>query len=477
MSQLCGCKHPPIEKQRAIMRKMEEARLVDNGNLILIGVIFHICYRGYDTSTINFDIAYSIDTLNKDFSKQCSNFDYGRGKYVNQDYSQTYTEYVSLASACNIQFYTAGIRYADLAPQTTSNMTTLDNNIKGASRPVEPEKYLNVWVAEFYNGLLGYAQFPWDNSPETDGVVIAKSTFGQNPNSVQYSLNKTMTHEVGHWLGLYHTFQDTFSYEGGNIDYQDGNNIEDTKGDCVADTPPQGTPTYGNPFTNVNNWPTSRPVDQLTANRHMFMNFMDYSDDIAMFMFTSDQAEKIRQMILLYRPQLISSAPPDPTPVPTPDPLFKSLIYDFDSTPIGWAAPVKLIDTAILFPNATISSVDGITTKPYCLRTRKNSQGEFKVVLNTDKQLIISVFAKVFNPATYIWLKPPGSSTWLSSRLTVNNGYMQYFYFLNKPYTSTSGNTYTIRFGTISSSTAFSYFDEIEIKEYNGLMRLKLVGQ
>ncbi len=77
----------------------------------------------------------------------------------------------------------------------------------------------------------------------------------------EFSLNKTLTHEVGHWLGLYHTFQETFDYVGGNIDYADGNaaeEIEEKTGDCVTDTPPQAAPTYGNPLTTPNVWPSSK---------------------------------------------------------------------------------------------------------------------------------------------------------------------------------------------------------------------------
>jgi len=105
----------------------------------------------------------------------------------------------------------------------------LDSNIKKVSPPVEPNRYLNLWIADFNNGLLAYAQFPWDNAPSTDGVVIAKGTFGRKPIYNEYNLNKTMTYEVGHWLGLYYTFQETFAYDGGNIDYQDGTQLKKLK--------------------------------------------------------------------------------------------------------------------------------------------------------------------------------------------------------------------------------------------------------
>ena len=133
-------------------------------------------------------------------------------------------------------------------------------------------KYLNIWVCQLSGGLLGYAQFP-GGPPKTDGVVITHTGFGtKGTASKPFHLGRTATHEIGHWLNLRHIWGDT----------------EDCSGsDLVADTPNAEGPNFGTPsFPKIscNNGP----------NGDMFMNYMDYVDDEAMFMFTSQQSERMR---------------------------------------------------------------------------------------------------------------------------------------------------------------------------------------
>ena len=309
---ICATHNDSILRKRALLNDFRAVRIEDDGQTVEIGVVFHVMYRNYDQTRLKDDITYTLEMLNKDFNKENANFDSGKDVYKSKTLKRTYEEYVGLADSCNVKFRLVEIKYSPVGPQTSSNISLLDKNIKGPSPAVTPEKHLNIWIAEFSNGLLGYAQFPWElkESPTTDGVVIGLDTFGRKPTSAEYNLNKTLTHEIGHWLGLYHTFQDTFDYEGGHIDYLEGENVQELKGDCVCDTPSQGKPTYGNPYSSPSSWPTSKAADESKRYPHMFMNYMDYSDDIALFMFTRQQAVKIRQMIYLYRSGLIQPEEP-----------------------------------------------------------------------------------------------------------------------------------------------------------------------
>jgi len=513
----CGCRDDSIDTKKSLLRTFKNARIADNGKTIYIGVVFHICFNNYNKIESEADADYTIETLNKDFNKQCANFDYGNGKYTDSSLQQTYQSYVSRADLCNIQFYKVDIKHTPVSSQTSSNTSILDKNIKGASPSFEPNKYLNIWISDFNNGLLGYAQFPWDNLPKTDGVVISKDVFGRNAVVAEYNLNKTVTHEVGHWLGLYHTFQDTFAYDGGDIDYKDGTpseDIQELKGDCISDTPPQGKPTYGNPFETLNTWPTSKPIDESQSYRHMFMNYMDYSDDIAMFMFTRDQTIKIRQMVHLYRPDILKNNPPpvsipepvptpipvpEPTPVPTPVPVpeptpvpiptpvpeptpeptsvpvptpelipelipeeFSSIHYYFENKiQKGWIGNLELINNNLLKTNIQVTKHN-----PYggskCLRTKKSGRGQLKADLSGLKNVILTLYIKSNNPNTYVWVKPPGSK-WYTSHVPVNNKYRSYTFVLPKPFDSVEQDHYTIRFGTDGLSTKYSYFDNISI--------------
>lgn len=460
----CGCRDDSIETKKSLLRTLKSARVSDDGRVIYVGVVFHICFQNYVVTEIESDVAYSIDLLNKDYNNQCSNFGYGKDKYTDASLKQTFESYTSLANTCNIQFYKVDIKYTPIATQTSTNMSVLDTNIKGSSPPISPNQYLNIWIADMNNGLLGYAQFPWENAPNTDGVVIAKGTFGINPLYSEYNLNKTMTHEVGHWFGLYHTFQDTFAYGGGNIDYRDGTTaeeIEEMKGDCVVDTPPQGTPTYGDPTTTPSTWPTSKPVDETNSYRHMFMNYMDYSDDIAMFMFTKDQSSKLRQMIYIYRPDILTNNPS--TTVVTTVSTFSSALYDFETVnPVGWIGSLQLINNDSKGTNVQITQTfphSGIK----CLRTRKLGRGELKIDLTDVTSATMTVYVCAQNPKTYIWIKPAGTTTWYSVQIPVNNYYKQYTISLPGPFKTSGTNYYTIRFGTNGSYTNYSYFDDIKI--------------
>jgi hypothetical protein len=132
----------------------------------------------------------------------------------------------------------------------------------GGSNVVNPQEFLNIWVVNNmpYRGgtILGYAQFP-GGSLSTDGVVLGASFVG--------STDRTATHEVGHWLNLRHIWGDG----GCSVD------------DFVADTPVSDAPTRGCP---------SYPVVNCGSN-DMTMNFMDYTADACMSMFTSGQKARM----------------------------------------------------------------------------------------------------------------------------------------------------------------------------------------
>jgi len=155
--------------------------------------------------------------------------------------------------------------------------------------------YFNVWIAPLNCGILGYAQFPSNSmlpglneiggATNTDGVIVTTSTVGStttpNPGGGNYSRGRTLTHEAGHYLGLRHIWGD---------------------GDCGADdycddTPESDDANYGCPTTHVSCTTTD-----------MVRNYMDYTNDVCMNIFTADQKARMQTVLANSRPGLGTNA-------------------------------------------------------------------------------------------------------------------------------------------------------------------------
>ncbi|MDX2271925.1 MAG: zinc metalloprotease [Cyanobacteriota bacterium] len=146
---------------------------------------------------------------------------------------------------------------------------------------VDPSTTLNIYIATAAD-FLGWAYFPYSvalrRNPALDGIVIDYESVPGGAR-VQFNEGDTATHEIGHWLGLYHTFQlGCFP-----------------PGDRVADTPYEGDPAEGCPVTR--NTCNQRGLDPV-------FNFMDYSDDPCMNQFSLGQVARMQQIASLFRPQL-----------------------------------------------------------------------------------------------------------------------------------------------------------------------------
>jgi hypothetical protein len=247
----------------------------------VIPVVVHVVYRGAAQNISDDQIHSQIDVLNRDFRK------------TNPDVSSTPAPFLPLAEDARVEFELATTDPAGnptdgiTRTSTTVNGFTDDNKVKHASSggadAWSRDNYLNLWVCRLSGGLLGYAQFP-GGPPDTDGVVIRDTSFGTTGTAAApFNLGRTATHEIGHWLNLRHIWGD------------DGTGCSGD--DFVADTPNAagsnaGMPAF--PHVTCSNGP----------NGDMFMNYMDYTDDAGMFMFTAGQVTRMQASLDGDRPTL-----------------------------------------------------------------------------------------------------------------------------------------------------------------------------
>jgi hypothetical protein len=234
-----------------------------------IPVVVHVVYRTAAENVSDAQINSQIKQLNLDY----------RAK--NPDVKKVPDAWKSLVVDANIEFALAtkdpsGAKSNGITrTKTTVSEWGPDDTVKAAKKGGADawprDRYLNLWVCSLGQGLLGYAQFP-GGAAKTDGVVILNTAFGTTGSvAAPFNKGRTATHEIGHFLNLRHIWGDRNDCSGN---------------DFVADTPPAQAANTGKPkFPHItcNNGP----------NGDMFMNYMDYTDDDTMFMFTVGQVARM----------------------------------------------------------------------------------------------------------------------------------------------------------------------------------------
>lgn len=248
-------------------------------NVITIPVVFHVIHNG-DALGTNENISDArilaqLQQLNDDFRK------------MNTDAASVPAIFQGLHADTEIQFCLAqrkpdgtatnGINRVQYS-QATWTSSQVNSTIKPAT-VWNRNQYLNVWTVVFggsSSNLLGYAQFP-GGSASTDGVVVSHATVGSltlpNPASNSFGRGRTLTHEVGHWLNLRHIWGDATC----------GN-------DLVADTPVHNASNSGCPTYPHYSTCTGTPIE-------MTMNYMDYTNDVCMYMFTAGQKTRMQAVL------------------------------------------------------------------------------------------------------------------------------------------------------------------------------------
>jgi hypothetical protein len=230
---------------------------------IVIPVVINVLYRTSEENISLSQIQSQINALNQDFNG------------TNAEFNQVPGVFAGVKANVGITFVLDRV----IRIQTTrTEWAVLNEEMKktafGGIAPTSPTNKLNLWVCTLAGGILGYAKAP-GTSLELDGVAIDSRYFGTNGRATApFHKGRTATHEIGHWLNIRHIWGDSTC----------GN-------DLVSDTPSHNAANYGSPVFPHYSTCTGNPIE-------MTMNFMDYTNDVSMYMFTNGQKDRMRAQFL-----------------------------------------------------------------------------------------------------------------------------------------------------------------------------------
>ena len=266
-----GCASHEVHEQQLrenpeLAAKMQEIEnftqtAITNGRLvngkIQIPVVVNVLYRTATENISLTQIQSQIDVLNKDFNA------------LNSDFNQVPTTFSGVKANVGITFVLDAVYRKSTKKTSWGTRDAMKKSSQGGLNPTSPTTKLNLWVCTIGGGILGYAQFPGGASA-TDGVVIDSKYLGTTGTATApFNKGRTATHEVGHWMNLRHIWGDTTCGS-----------------DLVSDTPTHNTANYGLPAFPHYSTCTGTPIE-------MTMNYMDYTDDAGMYMFSNGQKSRM----------------------------------------------------------------------------------------------------------------------------------------------------------------------------------------
>lgn len=228
-----------------------------SGDIMTVPVVVNVLYNTTAENISQAQIQSQIDIMNADFAG------------TNSDVNNTNTYQSVKAGDTKIRFVLSNVVRKSTTTTSWGTNDAMKKSSQGGIDPTSPTTTLNIWVCTMSGGILGYAQFPGGSSA-TDGIVILNKAFGNTGTATApFHKGRTATHEIGHYFNLRHIWGDR----------RCGN-------DYVGDTPGHDGANYGCPAANTTSKCAGKPTE-------MTMNYMDYTDDACMYMFSGGQKTRM----------------------------------------------------------------------------------------------------------------------------------------------------------------------------------------
>jgi len=360
--------------EEAVATQAHETSELFEREAISIPVVVHIVYNTELDNLSKARVTSQLDVLNEDYNSLAINRENIPEKY--RDLVADMEIEFCLAHTDPDGNYTSGItrKATDISnigiARDNNSEYILHQESKGGVDAWNPNLYLNIWVADM-GGLLGRSSFPWTTDKSLDGVVIDPVYFGRYESSVNpqgISLGRTGTHEVGHYLGLYHL--------------HGTENNDCNSDDMVSDTPSQASPNFG--------CPAQEPSSCGSAD--MYMNFMDLTNDPCLKLFTKGQKQRVDEFIAL-RSDLINSnkcAYGINSPTPTGEDHY-SVIYD----PLSQSANLSIVETSAsindiyIFDSAgkLVAKQEGYSGSSFIFSTQNWAKGMYFCIVRDQEKI------------------------------------------------------------------------------------------
>jgi hypothetical protein len=441
-----------------------------------IPVVVHVVYRTAAENISDAQVLTQIDVLNNDFAR------------LNADTVNTPVPFQAVAGGIPYRFILArrdpnGASTTGIVRKSTTTTSFSTNNAvkytaQGGDDAWNTSQYLNIWVCNLGATLLGYGEFPTGTPTLTRGFVCNYTCTGTiGTAAAPYNGGRTTTHEIGHCFNLYHIWGD--------------DNGACTGTDYVTDTPNQGNMTYGSPA-----WPITNDPCTAGSPGIMFMNYMDYTDDGAMNMFTNGQVARITAAITNFYPGLINSPGIQPVNLLPNDAQLASILspsgnscsttitpsvriknagggtlssctinYSLDGAAVqqyAWTGTLASLATAdVTLPAQTVSAgahtFSSYTSSPNGTTDSNNANDSANVTFSISGGALpySQNFEGTFPPAEHVIVNSDGLTTWAQTTQGKHGG-SNSMYMDNANYTTGNGMSDDFILPGLDMSTAIS---------------------